>query len=200
MSLAKLNPQESKKLLSLLVRAVHTTPKASDAAPAAIEYKQFPYWLQPRFVIGKREVVASCLTGAYDYNDRKDYPYPNVRWQEPSNQSIALNEKQLGDWSKLTIEEKKALYRYSYCQTFQEMDAPTGDWKLYLSAVFIMMGMAWWMFLFCRVYIVEGRTVPTLSEESMRDQLETMINLHQGAVQGVSSKWDYEKGTWKNAK
>jgi len=195
MSLAKLKPSEAQKIVSL-ARAVHTSVQRQDDSHA-LEYKSFPYWLQPRYKIGKREVVACGLTCQYDYNDRHDWPYPNVRWQEPSNHSIALHEKEKGDWSKLSIEEKKALYRFSYRQTFAEMSAPTGDWKLYLSAVLTVFGLVSWMFLFTRVFIVEGRTVDTLSEESMRDQLETMINLHNGPVQGVSSLWDYEKGMWK---
>lgn len=193
-TLVKLKPSEAQKLLSL-VRAVHTSSVQHETA--ALEYKEFPYWLQPRYKIGKREVVACGLTGRLDYHDRHDWPYPNIRWQEPSNHSIALHEKEKGDWSKLTIEEKKALYRYSYRQTFAEMDAPTGDWKFYLASVFTMLGVVAWLQLLFRVYVIKGRTVPTLSEESMRDQLETMINLHNGPVQGVSSLWDYEKGMWK---
>ena len=41
----------------------------------------------------------------------------------------ALREKEKGDWKKLTLEEKKTLYRASFCQTFAEMEAGDGDWK-----------------------------------------------------------------------
>jgi len=194
MSLAK--PNEARKLVSL-ARAFHTSSSRDDAAGAALEYKQFPYWLQPRYKIGKREVVACGLTCNFDYNDRKDWPFPNVRWSEPCNQWTALQEKEKGDWSKMTIEEKKALYRFSYRQNFAEMDAPTGDWKLYISSVLLAMGTVAWMLLFTRVYICNLPLPETLSEESMRDQLEKMINLHNGPVEGVSSLWDYEKGMWK---
>lgn len=40
-----------------------------------------------------------------------------------------LKEKEKGDWRKLTLDEKKALYRASFCQTFSEVQAPTGEWK-----------------------------------------------------------------------
>lgn len=41
----------------------------------------------------------------------------------------ALREKEKGDWKNLTLEEKKKLYRASFCQTLVEVEAPTGEWK-----------------------------------------------------------------------
>lgn len=37
----------------------------------------------------------------------------------------------------------------------------------------------------------------TSSNEHQARMLERMIAQGVGRVQGVSSKWDYEKGTWK---
>jgi len=201
MVLAKIKPQECGKMLSM-VRAVHSSPqpKTADATTAPVEHQGFPFWLQPRFKIGKREVVGYGLNGRYEYCDRKDWPYPAVRWQEPSNESTALHEKEKGDWSKLSMEEKKALYRYSYRITFEEMTPPTGDWKMYLSAILLTFGAAWWMWLFSRVYIVGHITVPTTTAECEKEQLRLMLLLHSNAVEGVASKWDYEKGKWKNEK
>jgi cytochrome c oxidase subunit 4 len=43
----------------------------------------------------------------------------------------------------LTLEEKKALYRASFCMTFSEINAPTGEWKsiVGLACLFISMGI-----------------------------------------------------------
>lgn len=41
----------------------------------------------------------------------------------------ALREKEKGDWKKLSLDEKKQLYRASFCQTLVEVEAPTGEWK-----------------------------------------------------------------------
>lgn len=53
-----------------------------------------------------------------------------------------MREKEKGDWKKLTLHEKKALYRSSFCQTFAEFKAPTGDWKPMFSGVFIASALA----------------------------------------------------------
>jgi cytochrome c oxidase subunit 4 len=55
----------------------------------------------------------------------------------------ALREKEKGDWRKLTLDEKKALYRASFCLTFSEINAPTGEWKsiVGIACVFISIGI-----------------------------------------------------------
>lgn len=34
-------------------------------------------------------------------------PCPSVRWQEDTAEVLALKEKEKGDWTKLTLEDKK---------------------------------------------------------------------------------------------
>ena len=58
--------------------------------------------------IGNREVVGFGLTGAYEYFDRMDFPYPSIRFREIKGDLLPLKEKEKGDWKKLTIDEKKA--------------------------------------------------------------------------------------------
>ena len=38
-----------------------------------------------------------------------------------------------GDWKKMTLEEKKALYRFSFCQTIAEYSAENAATLLFLS-------------------------------------------------------------------
>lgn len=58
----------------------------------------------------------------------------------------ALREKEKGDWNKLSLEEKKALYRASFCQTFAEFMAPSGEWKTVLGGVFVLCSLGLWAF------------------------------------------------------
>ena len=48
------------------------------------------------------------------------------RFQEDSGEILKLREKEKGDWKKLTIAEKKQLYRASYCQTMAEVKKVKG--------------------------------------------------------------------------
>lgn len=58
----------------------------------------------------------------------------------------ALREKEKGDWRKLNIEEKKALYRASFRQTFAEFQAPTGEWKSVVGLGLFFISFGLWFF------------------------------------------------------
>jgi cytochrome c oxidase subunit 4 len=58
----------------------------------------------------------------------------------------------LGDWKKITPHEKKVLYRASYCQTFAEMNAPTGEWKMITGMILFALGISMWMVIWCQKY------------------------------------------------
>ncbi|XP_045111086.1 cytochrome c oxidase subunit 4 isoform 1, mitochondrial-like isoform X2 [Portunus trituberculatus] len=146
--------------------------------------------------IGNRDVVGYGVNGAPNYYDRVDFPMPAVRFKENTPDVMALREKEKGDWNKLTMEEKKALYRASFCQTFAEMKAPTGEWKSILGISLLASSIAIWVYLLMKVYVYDA--IPdTLSQEKKEAQLKRMIDLRANPVTGVSSKWDYEKGDWK---
>lgn len=94
--------------------------------------------------IGNREVVGHGWNGQAAYQDRVDYPMPAVRFRENTPELKALREKEKGDWKKLSVEEKKALYRASFCQTFSEMKAGNGEWKKHLGIVCMMVSLGIW--------------------------------------------------------
>lgn len=102
--------------------------------------------------IGSREIVGFGYNGLPAYVDRNDYPLPAIRWKEDTAETKVLREKEKGDWRKLTKQEKKALYRASFCQTFAEFNAPTGEWKLALSGGLIAIGLALWFSIWLRLY------------------------------------------------
>lgn len=102
--------------------------------------------------IGKREIVGYGWNGTACYADRVDYPMPAVRFREPTNETNVLREKEKHDWKKLSIEEKKALYRASFCQTFAEMKAGTGEWKMHLGMGLIFSALAIWVAIFMNTF------------------------------------------------
>ena len=66
------------------------------------------------------------------------YPFPAIRFKEDNAEILKLREKEKGDWKKMTVAEKKELYRASYCLTFAEFKSKgMGDWKGILGSVFL---------------------------------------------------------------
>lgn len=149
-----------------------------------------------RTKIGNREVVGFGLNGMYSYQDRVDFPMPSIRFKENTPDIVALREKEKGDWRKLSLEEKKALYRASFCMTFSEIKAPTGEWKSILGVACMLISAALWVVMLERKFVF--KPLPeSFSEESKRAQLKRMIDLRVNPIEGIGSKYDYEKGEWK---
>jgi len=146
--------------------------------------------------IGNREVVGFGFNGGANYVDRVDFPMPAIRYKENTADIQALREKEMGDWTKLTLEEKKALYRASFCQTFSEMKAGTGEWKTVLAFTLIASSLAVWVYMGMKMYVYSPMP-ETYTKEKQEAQLKRMIDLAGNPVQGVSSQWDYSKGDWK---
>ena len=153
-------------------------------------------WWGPEFAAG-RDWVGYGHAGSPYYQDRYDNPYPAIRYQKPGPAFYDVLEKEKGDWRKMTLDEKKTLYRYSFKQTFAELDANCGYWKLIMSWFFLVLGITGWWIWFIEVYVVKFRRTPTVQEEYKEAMLQRAIDLRMEPITGVSSKWDYEKGRWK---
>ncbi|XP_055600232.1 cytochrome c oxidase subunit 4 isoform 1, mitochondrial-like [Uranotaenia lowii] len=146
--------------------------------------------------IGKREVVGCGWSNLPIYADRLDFPLPAIRFREPSPEVMALREKEKGDWNKMSIEDKKALYRASFCQTFSEMKHPTGEWKLCAGVVLLCTAGSLLLGLFMRGFVYD-QIPDTFSEERRKAQLKRILTLEIDGITGLSSKWDYENKKWK---
>ncbi|KAJ9599323.1 hypothetical protein L9F63_010190, partial [Diploptera punctata] len=108
----------------------------------------------------------------------------------------ALREKEKGDWKKLSLEEKKALYRASFCLTFAEMKAPTGEWKSIVGIACMFISIGIWLVILEKLFVF--KPLPdSFSEESKKAQLKRMIDLRVNPIEGIGSKYDYDKGEWK---
>ena len=62
------------------------------------------------------QVVGYGLNGEPMYMDTLHAPFPAIRFKEETSEIAKIREKETGDWKKMTVEEKKALYRHSFCQ------------------------------------------------------------------------------------
>ena len=102
--------------------------------------------------IGKREVVGFGINGEENYIDDVHAPFPAIRFQEDNADILKLREKEKGDWKKMTVAEKKSLYRASFCQTIEEVIAPTGNWKYSVGIAAFGVAIGIWGYMWCKKY------------------------------------------------
>ncbi|KAJ6655903.1 hypothetical protein lerEdw1_004673, partial [Lerista edwardsae] len=91
------------------------------------------------------------------YYDKRSYPLPDAPYcKDLDATQKALKEKEKGSWTQLSKEEKAALYRLKFHQSFAEMNKPSSEWKTVLGGIFIFFGLTglivWWQ----RVYGAPG--------------------------------------------
>ncbi|XP_043286898.1 cytochrome c oxidase subunit 4 isoform 1, mitochondrial-like [Venturia canescens] len=132
---------------------------------------------------GNREVVGYGVNGEASYIDHEAWPMPAVRFKEITPDLAILKEKEKGDWKKLTLEEKKTLYRASFCQTFAEMDAPTGEWKSITGITLTLITTALWIYVGMKLFVYEPLP-DSFKEENRLAQLERMIALDVEPITG----------------
>jgi len=152
---------------------------------------------QTKVDIGKREVVGFGGNGEATYIDSVMAPFPAIRFKEDVGEIAALREKEKGDWKKLTKEEKKALYRASFCQTLVEVEAPTGEWKSILGLCLVGISIGIWGYLWMKKFVYSDLPDTITDEEKVKAQIDRMIALRVNPVEGLTSNYDYEKGEWK---
>merc|ERR1712066_283187 len=147
--------------------------------------------------IGKREVVGYGSNGEATYIDSVMHPFPAIRFKEDTGDIAKLREKEKGDWKKMTVEEKKALYRASFCQTLAEVEAPTGEWKSIIGLTLLGVSIGGRGHLWMKAFVYGELPESITDEERMKAQIERMIAMRANPVEGLTSNYDYEKGRWK---
>merc|ERR1711976_1144341 len=162
-------------------------------APPMMVYPEDREHHYPR--IGNRDIVSFGLTGVADYADIRHVPMPAIRFKENTEEIMALREKEKDDWSQLTIDEKKELYRASFCSTFAEFTHPTGEWK---STMASFLGITT-ITLMYMAYLQDQVYLPLISntEENHTKNIQLAIAERAGPIKGISSMYDYEKRQWK---
>lgn len=145
---------------------------------------------------GNRDIVGFGINGYPMYFDRVGMPFPSLRFKANTPDVLQLREKEKGDWRKLTLEEKKALYRASFRMTLTEVSAPTGEWKLVAGCTFFM--LAWCALLYWGLKYYLSPPLPvTCTPEWREASFERSIAMRQNPVTGFSAQYDYENKKWK---
>ncbi|KAM9344044.1 cytochrome c oxidase subunit 4 isoform 2, mitochondrial [Pholidichthys leucotaenia] len=131
------------------------------------------------------------------YCDRVDTPLPDKPYKDVLTEAEkSLKQKEKGPWGQLSKEEKIALYRLMFCQTYPEMKRRTDEWKTVFGGIFFFIGfvglVVWWQ----RIYVYPPRP-KTFEDEYMAQQVKRMLDMRVNPIEGLSSKWDYDKGQWK---
>jgi len=150
-----------------------------------------------RSKIGNRDVVGYGINGEYIYVDHIAFPMPAIRFKENTPEVMALREKEKADWKKMSVEEKKALYRASFCQTYSEMRAPNGEWKSIMGCTLGFVALSWWLYLWAKVFVYPPMPDTITNEEKRSAQLQRMIDMRVDPIDGLTSNWDYENNRWK---
>ncbi|XP_004565543.1 cytochrome c oxidase subunit 4 isoform 2, mitochondrial [Maylandia zebra] len=147
--------------------------------------------------MASKEVSESVDMSQPMYWDRVDIPLPDKPYKDVlTDADKSLKQKEKGPWGQLTKEEKIALYRLTFCKTYPEMKQQTAEWKTVIGGIFFFLGFTgiviWWQ----SVYVYPPRP-RTFDDEWKSQQLKRMLDMKINPIQGISAKWDYEKGQWK---
>ncbi|KAH8342703.1 hypothetical protein KR084_000586 [Drosophila pseudotakahashii] len=149
-----------------------------------------------RLLIGDREVVGYGINGRPLYFDSQDCPFPAIRYREVTPELCAIREKELGDWKKLSLEDKKQLYRHSFCQTYAEFQHFSPEWKICLGVALWLVAIGFGMTIAMKTKMY-GELPDTFDDEHQSAQLRRMIQLQMNPITGISSKWCYHENKWK---
>uniref|UniRef100_A0A2K5WGK0 Cytochrome c oxidase subunit 4 n=3 Tax=Macaca fascicularis TaxID=9541 RepID=A0A2K5WGK0_MACFA len=160
-------------------------------------------------LVGKRAISTSVCVRAHEsvvksedfmlpaYVDRRDYPLPDVAHvKHLSASQKALKEKEKASWSSLSMDEKVELYRIKFKESFAEMNRRSNEWKTVVGTAMFFIGITALVVMWEKLYVY-GPLPQTFDKEWVAMQTKRMLDMKVNPIQGLASKWDYEKNEWK---
>jgi len=154
--------------------------------------------------IGNREIVGFGINGQTIYHDDVHVPFPSIRFKERTN--LKLLDKEKGDWKKLTVEEKKELYRTTFCNTLAEINEPihhqgrTFGEGLWLTVLIIYGYVGFYVWLYRGDRGKAPPNSPWNDDDWLAANVQKMLDMENQPITGIASCWDYERGGWKKGK
>ncbi|KAM4610006.1 cytochrome c oxidase subunit 4 isoform 2, mitochondrial [Polymixia lowei] len=131
------------------------------------------------------------------YWDRLDTPLPDRPYKDMlTTADKSLKQKEKGPWNQLSKEEKIALYRLMFCQTYPEMKQPSHEWKTVIGGMLIFIGITGLVVIWQSHFVFPPRP-RTFDEEWQAKQVKRMLDMKVNPIEGFATNWDYEKGQWK---
>jgi hypothetical protein len=92
------------------------------------------------------------------------------------------------------VEEKKALYRASFCQTFAEFQAPTGQWKGVVGWGLLLVSLSVWMYMGMKLFgqshnlqLPNSTSGCTVNSTSDYMNYKTLNTLNRSYFKGISA-------------
>lgn len=155
-----------------------------------------PYVPWYRQKIGNREVVGPSASGQEVYYDRIDVICPPIKWKPPSELMSKLQAMEKGDWRKMSIADKKQLYRLNFCQTLKEVEAPSYTFRRVLGATLLALCPPILAFVALKLTVFPP-PIEAYSDQAKKQLVRFMIDSRAEPMDGISTKWDYEKNQWK---
>uniref|UniRef100_K7CYC7 Cytochrome c oxidase subunit 4 n=1 Tax=Pan troglodytes TaxID=9598 RepID=K7CYC7_PANTR len=160
-------------------------------------------------LVGKRAISTSVCVRAHEsvvksedfslpaYMDRRDHPLPEVAHvKHLSASQKALKEKEKASWSSLSMDEKVELYRIKFKESFAEMNRGSNEWKTVVGGAMFFIGFTALVIMWQKHY-VSGPLPQSFDKEWVAKQTKRMLDMKVNPIQGLASKWDYEKNEWK---
>lgn len=116
---------------------------------------------------------------------RKYYPVPKIR-PEYGSELAALQVKEQGPWTELTIQEKIDLYKAQFPKTIAEEKTEEPYVKKMIGMLSILMAVSVGLFAFLKKYVGPERP-RTLTEEWRADAKKIARQRRANPISGVSS-------------
>ncbi|XP_018426146.1 PREDICTED: cytochrome c oxidase subunit 4 isoform 1, mitochondrial [Nanorana parkeri] len=159
-------------------------------------------------LVGRRALSTSvCLQGHASvavpaftlpsYTDNRAVPLPAVAFvSQLSSEQQALKAKEQGAWRSLSASEKVELYHIRFNKTYANMKRKSHEWKTVVGGILFFMGFTAFIIIWQKRYVF-GDIPHTLSDDWVAMQTRRALDMRAGPIEGLSSKWDYDKNEWK---